>query len=171
MPYSRIALAALICLALAMPAWAGHTLAPQEQKALTNWLAKHPQFRAATDQDCDCAEDIQQMKAGDGGIWRPVSDYHPYLATGDFNRDGIRDFAAVVIDKTKSTHRFTLLVFNGPFSSDAVEPTFVAPALDLKYMGLFFGPPRPKPYRLIVGRFESDNTSMLVPYGKTYKLR
>jgi hypothetical protein len=132
MLYSRFALAALTCLALAMPAKAGHTLAPQEQKALTNWLAKHPQFRAATDQDCDCAEDIQQMKAGDGGIWRPVSDYHPYLATGDFNGDGIRDFAGVVIDRTKSTHQFTLLVFNGPFSSDAVEPTFIAPALDLK---------------------------------------
>jgi hypothetical protein len=171
MSSSRFALAASIFLALVAPAWAGHTLVPKEQKILTNWLAKHPNFRTATDKDCDCSEDIQQMKAGDGGIWRPVSDYHPYLATGDFNRDGIRDFAAVVIDKTKSAHQFTLLVFNGPFSSDAIDSTFVAPALDLKYMGLFFGPPRPKPYRLIVGRFESDNTSMLVPHGNTYKLK
>jgi hypothetical protein len=161
----------LLCLALVIPASAGHTLAPQEQKVLTNWLAKHPQFRAASDQDCDCTEDIQQMKAGDGGIWRPVPDYHPYQATGDFNGDGFRDFAVVVIDKTKSAHQYTFLVFNGPFRLDSVEPAFVAPALDLKYMGLFFGPPRPKPYRLIVGRFESDNTSILVPRDKTYKLR
>jgi len=171
MPYARFVLAALLCLSLARPALAGHTLATQEQKALTDWLAMHPQFRAATDQDCDCAEDIQQMKAGDGGIWRPVPDYHPYQATGDFNGDGVRDFAAVVIDRTKSTHQYTFLVFNGPFGLDSVAPAFVAPALDLKYMGLSFGPPRPKPYRLIVGRFESDNTSTLVPRGKTYKFR
>jgi len=111
------------------------------------------------------------MKAGDGGIWRPVPDYHPYVATGDFNGDGVRDFAAVVIDKTKSAHQFTLLVFNGPFDSSTVVPAFVASDLDLKYMGLSFGPPRPKPYRLIMGGFESDNTSMLVPHGKTYQLR
>ena len=160
-----------ICFAFAMPAWAGHTLASQEQIVMKKWLTLHPQFRVATDQDCDCAEDIEQMKAGDGGIWRPVPDYHPYLATGDFNGDGIRDFAAVVIDKTKSTHQFTLLVFNGPFDSKAVFPAFVVPDLDLKYMGLSFGPPRPKPYRLIMGRFESDNTSILVPHGKTYQLR
>ncbi len=171
MPYARFALAALLCLSLAMPALAGHTLAPQEQKVLTDWLVKHPLFRAATDQDCDCAEDIQQMKAGDGGIWRPVPDYHPYVVTGDFNGGGIRDFAVVVIDKTKSIHQYTFLVFNGPFGLDSVAPVFVATALDLKYMGLFFGPPRPKPYRLVMGRFDSDNTSILVPRGKTYNLR
>ncbi len=167
----RFAFAASIFLALVVPACAGHTLYPHEQKALTNWLANHPQFRAATDIDCDCSEDIQQMKAGDRGIWRPVPDYHPYVATGDFNGDGLRDFAAVVIDKTKSTHQFTLLVFNGPLDSNAVVPAFVVSDLDLKYMGLFFGPPRPKPYRLIFGRFGSDHTSMLVPHRRSYKLR
>jgi hypothetical protein len=168
---TRFAFATSIFFALVLPAWAGHTLVPQEQKVLTNWLTKYPQFRAATDKECDCSESIQLMKAGDGGIWRPVPDYHPYVATGDFNGDGVRDFAAVVIDKTKSAHQFTLLVFNGPFDSSTVVPAFVASDLDLKYMGLSFGPPRPKPYRLIMGGFESDNTSMLVPHGKTYQLR
>jgi hypothetical protein len=110
------------------------------------------------------------MKAGSGGAWHPVPDYHPYIATGDFNGDAIPDFAVVVIDRAKTTQRFTILVFSGPFTSDTVEPAFVASGLDLRYMGLFFGPPRPKPYRLLVGRFESDNASMLVPHGKTYKL-
>jgi hypothetical protein len=171
MSSSRFPFCVLICLALALPAWASHTLASQEQKILVAWLSGHTQYRAATNKDCDCEEDIQQMKAGSGGVWRPVPDYFPYVATGDFNGDGIRDFAVVVIDRTKSTHQFTLLVFNGPFGSKAVEPSFVESGLDLQYMGLFYGPPRPKPYRLIVGRFESDNTSMLVPHGKTYKLR
>src|ERR1039458_2890658 len=171
MSSSRFAFCVLICLALALPAWASHTLAPQEQKILTVWLSGHAQYRAAANKDCDCEEDIQKMKAGSGGVWRPVPDYFPYVATGDFNGDGIRDFAVVVIDRTKSTHQFTLLVFNGPFGSDAVDPAFVESGLDLQYMGLSYGPPRPKPHRLIMGRFESDNTSMLVPHGKTYKLR
>jgi hypothetical protein len=154
MPNVRFAFGVLFCFVLALPAWAGHTLAPQEQRILATWLSGHPTFRAATDNDCNCSED-----------------YHPYVATGDFNGDGIRDFAVVIIDKNKSIHQFALLVFNGPFDSDAVEPSFVESDLDLSYMGLFFGPPRPRPYRLIMGRFESDNTSMLVPHGKSYKLR
>jgi len=171
MSSTRLALGVLICVALIQPAWAGHTLAPQEKRILGAWLSGHPHFRAATDRDCDCSEDVLQMRAGDGGVWRPVPDYHPYAASGDFNGDGIRDFAAVVIDPTKSTRQFALLVFNGPFDSDAVEPAFVQSSLDLRYMGLAFGPPRPKPYRLIVGHFGTDNTSRLVPLGRTYKLR
>jgi hypothetical protein len=161
----------LIWFALVQPVWAGRTLAPEEQKILAAWLSGHPHFRAATDKDCDCSEGIQEMKAGGGGVWRPVPDYHPYAATGDFNGDGIRDFAVVVIDRTKSAHQFALLVFNGPFDAEAVKPAFDQFGLDLRYMGLFFGPPRPKPYRLIVGRFGSDNTSMLVPAGQTYRLQ
>jgi hypothetical protein len=53
-----------VCLALSMPAWSGHTLTAQEQKVLESWLAHHPEYRAATDDDCDCADDIKKMKAG-----------------------------------------------------------------------------------------------------------
>jgi len=149
----RLVLAAVFGVVFLAPAWAGHTLAPQEKKVLAAWLAQHPSFRVATDQDCSCAEDIQQMKAGDGSVWRPVPDYHPYVATGDFNGDGIRDFAVAVIDRKKSENQFTLLVFNGPFGSDGVQQAYIKKDLDLRSMGLFFGPPRPKPYRLVVGRF------------------
>ena len=167
----RIVLVAVFGTVLVAPAWAGHTLAPQEKRVLAVWLAQHPSFRAATNQDCSCAEDIQEMKAGDGGVWRPVPDYHPYVATGDFNGDGIRDFAVAVIERTKSVHPFTLLVFNGPFDSDGSRPAFIGKDLDLRYMGLSFGPPRPKPYSLIVGRFGSDNTSILIPSGTGYQLK
>jgi RHS repeat-associated protein len=82
---ARNLLFALTCSVLAVPAWAGHTLTAQEQKVLESWLAHYPQYRAATDQDCDCADDIKEMKAGSGGVWKPVPDYHPYAATGDPN--------------------------------------------------------------------------------------
>lgn len=89
------------CLVLTVPAWSGHTLSSQEHQVLKNWLARHSEYRQGTDKDCDCADDIKQMKAGSGGVWRPVPDYHPYIATGDFNGDGVEDFAVVLIDRTK----------------------------------------------------------------------
>ena len=158
-------------LLVASRAWCGHTLTPQEQKIVSEWIERHPAYRIATDADCKCAEDIQQMKAGYGGDWKPVPDYHPYIATGDFNSDGVPDFAVVVVDGSKPIKNFSLLVFNGPFGAKSASPAFVESGLDLSYQGLSFGPPRPKPYRLLVGPFESDNSWILVPKGHTYKVQ
>jgi hypothetical protein len=170
MTFKRLVLFAILFFT-ALPAWCGHSLEPQEERVLKEWLTRNPEYRAATDADCNCPEDIQQMKAGYGGDWKPVPDYHPYVATGDFNSDGIRDFAVVVINPSKSTENFTLLVFNGPFGSKQASPAFVESHLDLRYQGLSFGPPRPKPYRLVVGPFESDNTWILIPRGHSYKVQ
>jgi hypothetical protein len=111
------------------------------------------------------------LKVGYGGEWKPVPDYHPYIATGDFNSDGVDDLAIVVIDRSKTDKNFSLVVFNGPFNAKAMPPAFIESGLDLRYQGLSFGPPRPKPYRLLVGPFESDNTWILVPKAHTYKLQ
>lgn len=161
----------MICLVLSVPVWSGHTLAAQEQKVLESWMAQHTEYRVATDQDCDCADDIKQMKAGWSGKWKPVLDYHPYVATGDFNGDGVEDFAVIVIDQSKQEKNFAIVVFNGPFKAEIASPAFFESGLDLKYQGMFYGPPRPKPYRLLVGRFESDSGGVLVPHGSSYKWR
>jgi hypothetical protein len=155
----------------ALPAWCGHGLTQQEQKVLDVWLSKHSAYRAATDADCDCSDDIQQMKTGYGGNGTPYPDYHPYAVTGDFNNDGATDFAVVVIDRSKSDKNFTLLIFNGPFRSRPAAPAYIESGLDLRGRGMFFGPPRPKPYRIVVGSFESDNTWILVPNGHSYKVQ
>jgi hypothetical protein len=159
------------CVVLSAQARAGHTLTAQEQKVLENWLAHHAEYRIATDEDCDCADDIKQMKAGRGGEWKSLPDYHPYTATGDFNGDGVEDFAVVIVERSKQENNFALLVFNGPFKSEAASPAFMRSGLDLKYQGLIYGPPRPKPYRLLIGRFESDSGSLLVPDGRGYRLK
>lgn len=158
------------CLSLITAAQAGHRLTVAEQKVLKEWLGKHKQYRLATDEDCDCASDIEEMKRGHGGKWKPVPDYHPYIATGDFNSDGVRDFAVVVIDHSKPEKNFVLVVFDGPFDSETASPAFIQAGLDLKYSGLFYGPPRPRPYRLLVGTFGSDSGSLLIPHGRGYKL-
>ncbi|MFZ0413008.1 MAG: hypothetical protein WBS18_15225 [Candidatus Acidiferrales bacterium] len=133
-------------------------------------MARHTEYRIAMDEDCDCADDIKQMKAGSGGVWKSVPDYHPYAATGDFNGDGVEDFAVVVVDRSKQEKNFSLVVFNGPFKSGTASPAFLQPGLDLRSYGLFYGPPRPKPYRLLLGRFESDSGSLLIPHGRGYRL-
>jgi hypothetical protein len=158
-----------LCFGAALPARGGHTLNAAEQQTLETWLTKHPAYRLAMDEDCDCADDIRQMKAGSGGTWKPVPDYHPYLATGDFNGDGAEDFAVVVVDRSKRKHNFVLIVFNGPFPLKIVAPTFMKAGLDLTDQGLFYGPPRPKPYRLVQGPFESEGW-VLVPHGHGYRL-
>ena len=146
MRFMRLLLLFAMWLCSVSPAWCGHTLTTREQKIVQSWLARHPAYRAATDADCNCPEDIEHMKAGYGGDWTPVPDYHPYVATGDFNSDGVRDFAIVVVETSKSKKKFTLLVFNGPFHSGA-SPAYAESGLDLQYEGLSFGPPRPKPYQ------------------------
>lgn len=148
----------------------GHTLNSQQDQNLKTWLAQHSEFRVATDADCECDEDIQNMRSGYGGQEKPIPDYHPFIATGDFNNDGKEDFAVVVIDRNKTKLNFTLLIFNGPYESQPPSPAFRNANLDLRRHGLFFGPPRPKPYRLVLGPFESDNSAILVPHGHTYKL-
>jgi hypothetical protein len=107
------------------PAWCGHTLTPQDQKIIDSWLAQHRTYSIATDADCGCPEDIQQMKTGYGGSWPPVPDYHPYAVTGDFNSDGVTDFAVAVIDRSKPAKNFTLLIFNGPFGQRPASTAYV----------------------------------------------
>jgi hypothetical protein len=110
------------------------------------------------------------MRRGSGGPWKPVRDYQPYMATGDFNGDGQSDFAAVVVDDTQPVEQsFTLLVFNGPIKSRRQRPAFVEQKLDFRHRGLFFGPPRPRPYRLLFGLFESEG-HLLRPVGPSYQI-
>ncbi len=148
--------------------YASHSLNPSQKSVVVAWISEHPGYRLADDRDCACDEDIQTMRAGSGGVWKPVPDYHPYVASGDFNGDGIVDFAVVVIS-TRKERDFTLLVFNGPTDVHHPDPAFIYQHRDLTRTGLFYGPPRPKPYRLLIGPFESEGL-VLKPRGKTYRL-
>jgi len=142
-------------------------IAPEHRVVLEKWIATNQSLRVATDEDCKCDDDIAAMRRGYGGAWKANPDFHPYYVVGDFNGDGQSDFAVVVI-RGSTNHKRELAIFNGPFSPDATSrPAY----LSGKYVGpLFFGPPRPKPWRLIVGPFESEG-SLLIPRGSTYVVR
>lgn len=147
-----------------------HSLTKRQQAVLHAWLTRHKSYRLATDADCDCKDDIRQMQSGYGGDWPKVKEYHPYVATGDFRGNGASDFAVAVLDRSATKDGFTLLVFDGPFHSVDTPPVFIEGGLDLKYKGFSYGPPRPRPFRLVIGPFESDNTCILSPQGSTYWL-
>ena len=44
-------------------------------------------------------------------------------------------------------------MFNGPFKLQKPSPAFTESGFELQNQGLFYGPPRPKPYRLVLGPF------------------
>lgn len=157
---------------LAIPAWCGGTLTAEQQKVLALWLAQHANYRLATDADCDCPLDIKQMRDGYGDPRYALPDYHPFTATGDFNDDGVEDFAVALLDAKAGADKFTLAVFNGSFSKRPIEPAFIKPGLDLQRDRLFyFGSRKPKPYHLMVGPFNSDSGFRLRPSGSTYRIR
>lgn len=144
MKQNRAAILAVVLFGSAQ-LWAGHTLNANQNAVATAWLMAHPSFRMATDADCECADDIRTMRTtGYGGRWKAVRDYHPYVVTGDFNNDGAADFAIAVVDRSRSTKKFTLLVFNGPVDSGKAEPAFVEKNANLARTAFFYGPPRPE---------------------------
>ena len=137
---------------------------------LARWLEGHPAFRVATTADCDCAADIQRMRTVSAGVWKAVPDHDPYPARGDLSGDDAVEVAVVVLERCGSIGKATLLVLNGPIDLKNVSPAFIESGIDMRSKGLYFGPPRPKPCRLLVGRFESDNTMLLAPRGHSYRL-
>jgi hypothetical protein len=85
---------------------------PSHLDAIRTWLDAHPQYRLAVDDDCQCAEDIEDLRRGDGGAWSPQPDFHPYYATGDFDGDGFED-AAVVVSPRSSDAKVSVVIFFG----------------------------------------------------------
>ena len=169
MLFRHLVIAPALALALIPSAFASHVLSTAQKEVVSAWLKKHPGYRLANDQDCACDDDLRTIRAkGYGGKWKPVPDYHPYVVSGDFNGDGEIDFAVAVI-RTNAAHKFTIVVFNGPIKSINEAPSFIDADSNLTGIGFFYGPPRPKPYRLAVGAFESEGY-ILVPKGRSYRL-
>lgn len=137
----------------------------KQKTTFAAWLHMNGRQRPATAQDCDCDEDIVNMKAhGSWGI--PVPNYEPYLVASDLNHDGQQDFAAVVTsdDKDKDSGA-TLLIFNGPFSNQPRSPAYVAQIGSLSHRALFLSMEK---HELLIGPFESEGCAF-EPSGKTYR--
>jgi hypothetical protein len=66
---------------------------------LRAWLSANDQYRLAIDSDCECSDDIDELRRGDGAAWSPQPNFHPYYAKGDFDGDGFEDVAVVAVPR------------------------------------------------------------------------
>ena len=137
----------------------------EQRIVILKWLTKHPNFRLALDEDCRCQESIKAIRSETHEAWEPIPDYHPYYMPGDFNNDESQDVAIVVVEKANRANSM-LVVFNGPLGqSQATTPAFASSKLS---GALFYGAPRPEPFRLVIGAFNSEGI-VLEPKVRTYE--
>lgn len=129
---------------------------------LERWLKNKPMLRLATEKDCRNAAGLAASREEYGRA------YQPYYAIGDFNHDGQQDFAVALINAQKSSRRFAIAIFNGPFNQARTSlPAFFAQGIDLSDGGLVVQ----SGSRLVAGVFQSDDCVVLRPRGRTYVMK
>jgi len=129
---------------------------------IAKWLASKPSLaglRIATDRDC-------RNKWGLDTERKENKHYQPYYAVGDFNHDRSQDFAVAFVNDRKRRNKFSMAIFNGPFTSTSV-PAYLLDNTDLSEMG--FSWHQGEQNYLLVGEFQSDVCSIFKPRGKTYR--
>jgi hypothetical protein len=138
---------------------------PQSERVadpLEAWLGSHPGYRALTDEDCACPEELKKARSAAG-----ARSYKPFRAVGDFNGDGKEDLA-VGVTPAKDKARFRVLIFNDHKAHGSAERPYLSPPLN-RGVAMFFGPPAGGK-RLLVGPFQSEGVAF-VPTGRGgYKL-
>ena len=152
-------------------------------RLLRKWLSTRADLRPAGMEDCvdrrldsagkerrdSCERLVQELRA-----WTKDAETNPWYAKGDFNGDGAEDFAVVLTDTPlkKGAHKSAIVaVFNGPFRTGrCVEPAFLQTRRSRSETFLGFGPPRPKPWHLIIGMPDSEGAALVWRDGR-YVLR
>jgi hypothetical protein len=158
-------------------------LSAQHARFLQEWLVKHAELRPANLEDCEnrtvdsagnervesCRRLIQELRE-----WTKDSAANPFFAHRDFNGDSEEDFAVVLTERrvmAARAKRAIVVVFNGPFrGGTAAEPAFSVTRRSVSETFLGYGPPRPKPWRLIIGLPESEGMALVWRNGR-YALR
>jgi hypothetical protein len=148
--------------------WAGVAMAdmpeyinaPYSEQVMA-WLNAHPSYRLAVEDDCQCKNDIESLRKGTGGPWKPQPSYEPYYATGDFNGDGQEDAAIVVVPKEKGQSLLVVVLFGKSRDASAIKPAEIPIAGDdLIERGLFVRASTSKKahehWKLLFGTFESE---------------
>jgi hypothetical protein len=137
---------------------AGHRM------ALDGWLRSHPHYRIASDAECGCnMAEVRKL----------YDNQRPFSVVADLSRDGVDDFATVVVDTRvnlsapyPSNFGATLLVFSGPVTADS-QPALVAPNIGTPAGAQLFYSRKERNLR--VGKWESS-AQLLVHKGGRYAL-
>lgn len=141
-------------------------MGPQQAKVLQKWLEMNKEYRMATLEDCNCIDDVKLMRLGDGEVRKPQPAYQPHYALGDFNGDGIQDFAVIVRPIT-SEKGALVLVFLGKRKADyAVPIRYPIPDPSIENYGLFVDRSNKERAGLFVGLFASEDEEVPIPKKK-----
>jgi hypothetical protein len=139
-------------------------LEKEHARALRIWLRANPKYRAAQASDCKNRFGLKSMRGDD-------AKFHPYYAVYDFDENGIKDFAVVVVDtKRKTGFQYTLLVFKGD-KQGAYRAAKTIDGLDLRQGGIWTGVTEEGVTDLYIGEFETDNCLYLHWSNKKLVLR
>jgi hypothetical protein len=123
---------------------------PPYREVVQAWLTGHPAYRLATIDDCQCDEDVDDLRVG-GGAWKPEPNYQPYYASGDFNRDRLPDVAFVALPSHADKKALIVVVLGAKVASEVEVLEIPQPTASMMYRGLFV-----RPAGLLVGAFGSE---------------
>jgi len=129
-----------------------------QQKLIDGWIARHPQYRLASLDDCQCEEGIREIRKGWGqGRWRHPGqkDYLPYYLAGAFT--GKPGFAAL-FRNASGPFAAKIVVFSLPQGRSHTLDFPFADEGSLEQVGLFR-----TGHELLVGTFGSEAEPLQVP--------
>jgi hypothetical protein len=133
-------------------------LQPRHRAILKKWLANRTWLRPATEDDFTDKEGLAFLRREIG------KNIHPYYSIGDFNNDGKKDFAVILIVKGKE--EVALAVFNAPFKKAA--PAYFERGF-YKHGRMYIAYNYMAENRLFLGVVEGDYYCMtLIPKGRKY---
>ena len=160
-------LASVFCLSLAGMAVYGQSiggahLRPQHREFVNNFLASPEggmrDYRVAVEKDCSDKEGLQEARGNVG------KSYHPYYALGDFNQDGIQDFAIVFVKKAdRASDRFKIVIFEG-LASKSFTAKWNSEDMNMGSMGIFYT----DDHGLYYGGFQAEDCIRLKPFRGGY---
>ena len=151
----------LLCITQAGRADIPEFIEPKYREAIQAWLDAHPVYRLAVDGDCKCEDDIGSSQPG----------IHPYFASGDFDGDGIGDFAVVALPNRVGLKILVVVLFGSKsgFGPDVSEIPLPYPnVLDAGlFVGKSNGKGKPQHAVLGYGAFESEWEDLPITRHKT----
>jgi hypothetical protein len=128
-------------------------------RALRAWLKGKSYLRPAQESDCKNEYGLKAARQND-------SDFHPYYAAYDFDKDSIADFAVALVDSRRpASGKFTLVVFKGAANND-FKPFYTREKIDLRQGGLWLNVLAEGVAELHAGEFETDDCFRLAWRGK-----
>jgi hypothetical protein len=125
---------------------------------INKWLKENNQYRLANLRDCECDEQIQEVRKGDE-VYKAVPNYLPYYASGNFG--GLAGFAVIVVRKPFQA-KIVVFTKNENFLPIVIESPLTREE-DLKWTGLFVRPKNKKIDYLLIGAFNAEGEILDIP--------